>query len=370
MRKRAFHRAKRASVLPLAASVLAWFVTCPGLASAQQGSHEALEPVRLSWVRSAGAESCPGPHAIEDRVRASLGRDPFASDAPVVIEAMVDRTEEGWHALLRLRGRDGHTIGSRELATEDPTCDGMARAVVLAVALTIDPTAPIRTEALGPTPSSAPESPATEPPLVEAPEPPAVEATEPPPVEAPVPPPATPAGPTEVPGFSPRAHVAPVLVSVLGVVPSPGWGAGVLTRVPVSPRWSVELQMLWLGERSAQDDRFAFGWTAGAAGPCLTLARSQNTELASCALLQVGAMHATVRGAEAVEPGQSLWLAVTGSPRLTTTLASPVDLVLGVDVVVPVLRREYLVVGDDTTRAFLPSAVAGIGHVGVAVTFP
>jgi hypothetical protein len=287
----------------------------------------------------------------------------------VVIEAMVDRTEEGWHALLRLRGRDGHTIGSRELATEDPTCDGMARAVVLAVALTIDPTAPIRTEALGPTPSSAPESPATEPPAVEATEPPAVEATAPPAVEATAPPaPAPPIGPA--PPVPPRAHVAPVLVSALGVVPSPGWGAGVLTRVPVSPRWSVELQMLWLGERSVQDDRFSFGWTAGAAGPCLTLARSQNTALASCALLQVGAMHATVRGAEAVEPGQSLWLAVTGSPRLTTTLASPVDLVLGVDVVVPVLRREYLVVGDDTTRAFLPSTVAGIGHVGVAVTFP
>jgi hypothetical protein len=357
--------------LPLAASILACFATWPGLASAQPDSREALEPVRLSWVRSAGAESCPGPHAIEDRVRASLGRDPFASDAPVVIEAMVDRTEQGWHALLRLRGRDGHIIGSRELSTEDPTCHGMARAMVLAVALTIDPTAPIRTEALGPTPSSAPESPAgaAESPSVEATEPPAVEATAPPPVEATAPPaPAPPIG--LAPPVPPRARVAPVLVSALGVVPSPGWGAGVLTRVPVSPRWSAELQMLWLGERSVQDDRFSFGWTAGAAGPCLTLARSPHTELASCALLQVGAMHATVRGAEAVEPGQSLWLAVTGSPRLTTTLASPVDLVLGVDVVVPVLRREYLVVGDDTTRAFLPSTVAGIGHVGVAVTFP
>lgn len=143
-----------------------------------------------------------------------------------------------------------------------------------------------------------------------------------------------------------------------------------LARVPFSPRWSAELQMLWLGERSAQDDRFSFGWTAGAAGPCLTLARSRTTELASCALFQAGAMHATVRGAEAVEPGQSLWLAVAASPRWTTTLASPVDLVLGVDVVVPVLRREYLLVSDEASRVFMPSAVAGIGHAGLAVTFP
>jgi hypothetical protein len=131
-------------------------------ASAQQPRQ--LRPSSLSWVRRAGAESCPGSREMARTIERRLHREVFvpATRADLTVEALVEPGQgSGFHVLITTSGTDGAVLGQRELSSQDSTCAGIAESAALAIALMIDPEA-----VLGP---EKPPEPAPPPPPVPSP---------------------------------------------------------------------------------------------------------------------------------------------------------------------------------------------------------
>ncbi|MEM9196195.1 MAG: hypothetical protein AAGF12_43935, partial [Myxococcota bacterium] len=93
------------------------------------------------WVRGAGAEACASTASLQVEVAERLGRDPFQPPITQHIEGIVRRSEGTFVATLYNRDPEGALVGEREFRSEAEDCDGLAAAVVLAVALAIDPEA-------------------------------------------------------------------------------------------------------------------------------------------------------------------------------------------------------------------------------------
>ena len=96
----------------------------------------------LSWSRLPGAESCIGAGELARRVEERLGRPALVSpsQADRSVEGRVSPREGGgWQANLALAERDGSIISERALETREPDCRALDSAVVLVIALLIDP---------------------------------------------------------------------------------------------------------------------------------------------------------------------------------------------------------------------------------------
>jgi hypothetical protein len=367
---------RRGSGLAAAFTAFAWAVllSLGGNAHAQPAANEGAEPVRFSLVRGDGAELCPGAQLIEQRVAANLGRSPFASDAPYELEGVVHHAGGGWSAVLRLRDRQGEILGERRLEDRADSCDAIARAVVLAIGLTIDPQAPLHTAS---PPTEAPaehDSPApTVTPALPASPPSSVSAG--PPTPAPAPrssvPPAEPAeNGGQTPQNRPAVRIMPELVVAWGVLPGTAVGGGLSAVVFQGAHLSGGLGMLWLSEQRIEQGSFGFGLTAGTVQACYRLSLATRVDASSCAVAQAGAMHATAYADEPLDPGQKLWLAAGGGEHIALRVVDEVFLDVALDVLVPIVRRDFRLVGDDPHRIFLPPPVAAVGHVGIAVNFP
>ncbi|HEY3498083.1 MAG TPA: hypothetical protein VGK73_25465 [Polyangiaceae bacterium] len=87
--------------------------------------------------RSTGAESCPDAQALEQRTLAH-GRPRARDGEPLLVEVTFRPLEAGFEATVRTSGR---SQGTRELAAAGPTCEPLAAAtsVVLAVLLELLP---------------------------------------------------------------------------------------------------------------------------------------------------------------------------------------------------------------------------------------
>lgn len=74
-------------------------------------------------------------------MEARLGRPVFGApgEAAILVEGRAERTAEGWRAEVRLAGADGTAAGERVLVSRAESCDALGEAVVVAVALMIDP---------------------------------------------------------------------------------------------------------------------------------------------------------------------------------------------------------------------------------------
>jgi hypothetical protein len=98
----------------------------------------------LSWVRHAGAESCPGPSAVANAVETRLGAHVLApASAPdLAVEAYVEPAPPvGYHVVVAVSDPQGRVIGRRELSSADADCAAAAESAELAIALMIDPEA-------------------------------------------------------------------------------------------------------------------------------------------------------------------------------------------------------------------------------------
>lgn len=322
------------------------------LALAAPVSAEPAPIFELSVVRGEGAGSCPSGAEFERRVSTRLGRVPFTANAEQVIEATLTRREEGWRASITLRDASGVVRGQRELEASGTDCAPLAEATTLALALTIDPDA-----ALAP-PGTSEASPP--------------EALAPPTSAAP---PACPAlacpRPSPCPACSaPRPASSLVMAGALhGALTGgmlPGAAPGVeLTVEAGSSRVRGRLGLLYLPERSAEDPRFGFGLTTASAGACGAVSPLPALELALCADLQLGAIHAVVHELEPLEPGDQLWFAAAMGPRLRLQGPASVFVEIGVAAVVPILDRTFSVAGFDEpvfeTSAFGANGVLGLG---------
>lgn len=344
---------------------------------AQGARDDVLESVRLSWVRGKGAEQCPNAQAMEQRVAANLGRNPFSGQASFELEGEVHHAGESWTATLRLSGRSGEVQGERSLAATGKSCDAMARAVVLAITLTIDPHARIAASpsstGLGegaPSGASASAGPSAPAPTQSAP----VASVPLPTASCPLCPPATtvvrpaPSASTQKPRLS--ARVTPRMIAAWGALPGTALGAGLSGAAHFTARMSGDLEMFWLSEQQSEQERFGFGLTAGAVHVCYDPFASKRVETDACLAVQAGVMHATAYADEPLDPGQKLWLATGAGPRVGLAIVGDLHLELGIEALVPVVRRDFRVVGGEAHRVFLSQPVVVVGSLGLGMDFP
>jgi hypothetical protein len=106
------------------------------------GTAHAQATSSLSWTRLPGAESCIGAGELARRVEQRLGRAALVapSQADRSVEAHVEpRRGGGWQASLALADRSGAILRERALETRETSCRALDQALVLVVALLVDP---------------------------------------------------------------------------------------------------------------------------------------------------------------------------------------------------------------------------------------
>jgi hypothetical protein len=307
--------------------------------------------VRLLLERQSGAESCPADAELGRRVAARIGRDPFAAQAERAVDVRIERTGERFRAEIRLLDRDGRVVATREpLESTSSDCAALADAVVLAVALTIDPDAAL---------SAPPSAPPPEPPPPAAPCP----RLECPQQQCPsCPPPAPAPEPTRA-----RAHLR--ALGALGVLPAPAPGLGLAFEIEAVPRLELGLSMLYLPEVETDDGALAFGLTAVELFACPVLLGEREAALLACAGFQAGSLHAVARGLRPIDPGDYPWLAVTLGPRGIVELLPPLSVELGASAAVPLIAHEFVVRGRPGS-AHEPATIGLFAWLGVGISAP
>ncbi|HVU06073.1 MAG TPA: hypothetical protein VHE30_30190 [Polyangiaceae bacterium] len=348
----------------LVAAVVAGSVLLHGAIAGAEASS-----FRLSWVRRANATACIDQPGVESGVRARLGRNPFAGLAATSIEGTVEHASGVFRAEIDVRDENGAIVGHRVLESREPDCAPLGEAVVLAVALAIDPYA-----ALAPASRPAPEPPPPAPEPTPFPPPPATVAAAPvlavpPPVfVAPIPPPA-PAPPPD-PDEVLRARFLVRGLAALGLLPKASPGVSVEGSLGTT-RFRVTEGLSWYPDEQTADGRFAFGLATVDTGGCVGGRLGRTAVLQGCGALQLGSQHAAVLALETLVPhdkGPHFWMAGTLGPRLAVELGGPVRLEAGVDVVLPIFRKAFQI--QSGTPIFQSSVPGGIGWLGVGFSAP
>jgi hypothetical protein len=299
----------------------------------------AAQPARLEWVRLEGAGSCIGSAELEARVKRRLGTDPFDPRASRSIEGVARRTGEIWRAQIAVRARpDEANPPLRELESAAADCASLSNAVVLAVALAVDPAAAFSDAA------------------VKAPLPPQ-------PVEAPKAPPAAPATTGPEASLAVRADLA--LEGQVGLLPQASLGVGLGVAAALTRRFELGLRARAFPEVEVSGDpAYAVGLTALTLELCGLTRPANPVELRACAGPSLGLLHAAVLVGDRTQPGQRALLAAELGLDVAFPLTRSLAFVLGTRAVVPVTRYRFTLEGSNDAL-FAQSAVAGIGQIGL-----
>jgi hypothetical protein len=308
--------------------------------------------VRFSFVRVGEASACTDESVLRARVAERLGYDPFveASEGAVQrIEGVVERVEPGWRARIYHRDLEGRGLGERVLETELPSCTDLDEAIVLAIALVIDPTRAL----------AAPDDPVETADPEPAPEPEPAPAPEPNAVEEGADPLASP-DPTRLEGTL-------ALHGGLALDLVPGWGATMdvegSVRVADLPLL-VLVGFLYVPETRTGDDQFGFGIAAGILGASLVWSEGPLSILPSLKLL-IGAIHAVVYELSPLEPGDQPWLGITLDITARIELMHWIFFDVSLGATAPLTRQIFEVEGRSGTvfeePLVIPGARAGLG---------
>lgn len=300
--------------------------------------------MRLEWVRLEGAESCIDGVELERRVKRRLGTEPFDARAARSIEGMVQRSGEVWRAQIVVRARpDDANPPRRELESAAGECDSLSNAVVLAVALAIDPAAAFSDPA-GKAPPSLP------------------------PVEAPKAPPAP--EPSIAPSEATLAGRAELtLAGQLGLLPQASFGLGLGTATVLTSRFELGLRARAFPETEVSGDpSYAVGLAALTLELCGVARPGTVVELRACAGPSLGLLHASVLTGDRTQPGQRASLAAELGFDAAFALTRKLAFELGARAAVPVTRYRFTLEGSDQAL-FTQSVVAGIAYIGLELRF-
>lgn len=106
---------------------------------------EPTERYRLHWVREGGAESCASGAALARLLEQVLGSRPAAAGStPVLLEGVAKVAPAPLRFAVRVAVRDAASneiIGERELTTADEQCSALTPALLLVLAMSVDPDA-------------------------------------------------------------------------------------------------------------------------------------------------------------------------------------------------------------------------------------
>lgn len=308
----------------------------------------------------------PLARAVEER----LGRTVFvsAAQADVSVEGRIEpKSRGGWHAVITVRDARGALLGTRELARDEKSCDGMREPLALVIAVMIDPDA-----ALGPHPAPQPLPPPDPPP--------------PPPLVAPAPPaPPTiiverervyvpvPAKPAPAPW---RFEASAAAITGLGLVPGAPVGA-YIGWILEPPRF-IGLEgyaALWpFGSKSTEaGGRAAFQLAYVGGALCPLKLHTEAVHLYGCAGMQLGVWRSD--GAGLAVPASAGFRPVVNEvveARLSVKVVGPFVFRTGLALVVPVFRDHFAYTRSDGTSAelFQMSVIATTLDLGVGVIFP
>jgi hypothetical protein len=342
---------------------------------------------RLSFVRAEDAADCIAAPAIEREVTRRMGRDPFVGPARQWIEGIVELRGGYYEVQLFERNADGKTLGMRRLREGATDCHKLDDAVVLAIALIIDPTARLAPALPAPSaPSATPSAPSLPPNdatnrpgldrnAVVAPEAagrlrvtgrvdrPGIES--PPGVRHDAP---TPTGNS---ARSLAAFVTADAVVVGGILPGAAAGAELVTQLPldVRGRTALRLSALFLPEKRLHpggSDDLGYGLTAIEVGACVGTP-GDRVAWYGCSALGVGAIHVVVHNPVPLEPGDRLWTALRLETGLVLRVAGPVWVETRLfDLLAPRLW-DFRVKSNERTKTvfvqspFMPGAALGLG---------
>lgn len=290
------------------------------------------EPAALSWARAEGAESCPGASEVTRAVDQRLGRSALVPPdrAELVVEAFVEPASGGgFHVRIALT-KNNVVIGRRELEGTEPDCTIITDKAVLAIALMIDPEAPLLpVPAPAPSPPPAPATTSTVAVAVAEHEPP------PPPPERP-------------PPWQGDLELAASLAG--GLVP--GLSPGVFVRgrafAPTLP-FGVELEGAFFPEKTrhataTQGGHFALLYAG--LSLCSRPPRAPRLAASFCAGADVGSIVGRGFGFDINERFRSWVFAVGARGRLWFRPVPRLALVLGPDLTIP-LRRDHFDTGSE-----------------------
>lgn len=303
----------------------------------------AAEPARLEWVRLEGAESCIDAQELETRVERRLGTEPFDPRASRRIEGVVQRTGQLWRAQLVVRAHPGDVNPPRrELQSAAEDCDSLSNAVVLAVALAIDPSAsfsdaPLKTPP-SPRPAVAPKPPPASP-LIAPPEP-------------------TPAGLADL-----------SLAGQLGLLPRASLGVGLGAAAVLTQRFELGLRAQAFPDVEVDGvPSYAVGLAALTLELCGVTTRGKPLVFRACAGPSLGLLHASVLVGDRTQPGQRASLAAELGLGAAFALTRNLAFQLGARAVVPVTRYRFTLEGSDQAL-FAQSVIAGTASLGLELRF-
>jgi hypothetical protein len=335
---------------------------CLGVvALAAAGDAGGSPSARLVYARAPDASSCPDEATLRNAVAARLGYDPFFPWARQTVLVQVWRENRRYRARLQLVDQESLTHGTRDLASDQPTCAELFDAAALAISIAMDSlpkdeappaSAPQPTPApeSAPLPSSAPAPPSA--PFASGP------ASEPAPALTPAstPAPASPAGVSFAVGVD--------ALGVVGAEPGPTAAfaafAGLRSRAASA---YVEVRA------DVPSD------TASAAGPGRVQAGSYQVALVSCvnygqaSLCAVGAA-GVLRGNSTgvTNPASDSGPLVSAGARVMYDwpLSDRFSLRTHLDAMINLDRARLQIGGDD---AWTAPIVAGSGGAGIAASF-
>ena len=295
-----------------------------GLTTAQAWAvTDASDGVRLSFVRAANATDCIAASALEREVVRRMGRDPFTGPPRQWIEGVVELKAGSYSVDLFERDALGKTLGNRQLSEVAGDCHQLDEAVVLAIALIIDPSLPFAPPP-APSPVPAAATPATD-----------NSVQPPPPVNVRPPNQAASTAARNVGAERPAtarswraaaANVTTDAVVVQGVLPGLAAGAEMVTDLALGARgrYGVRFGAVYLPEvaQHVTAGELRYGLTSLEIGGCGGVP-GERFRWFACGALGLGAVHVVVDRPLPLSPGDRRWLGLRLEAGFALKLVGP-----------------------------------------------
>ncbi|MFT3776626.1 MAG: hypothetical protein QM820_65640 [Minicystis sp.] len=306
--------------------------------------------IALRWTAPAG---CPAGARVIAEVDRLLGDTGARPPSPLTVSAVVsDDPAGGLRVQLEAAGAGGTRV--RELHAA--SCEALADATALILALMIDPAA----VAAAPPAPPAPEP--TSPPASKPASSPGPEPTSPP-APRPTSPPA--------PSLRPRFHLLAWALADAGTLPGVAFAAGGAAALSLGALRFELSAGAWPSRSAVIAARPTAGGdvslVAGSAGACYGLLAPGPFDLAPCLAMEIGRLHASGFGVTTPGEGNALWAAAKGGARFAWSPASRVAIVLRLEAAVPFVRRAFVV--ENLGEVHRPGPVSGRAGGGVEISF-
>jgi hypothetical protein len=317
----------------------------------------ALEPSTLRLVRAPGAESCPDEAELARAVDRRLGRPAFVSadQAQLTLETSIEPAPAGGFRARITLVRGDASVGQRELESAEPECAALAEKVSLALALTIDPDAPL-----------------AEPPQEQP-------ASEPEPLPPPLPPPAAPPPPLAPPPPPAKAEVDPFQIDVegaaviaTGTVPHLAPGVAMRGRLFL-PEFPVgaEIEGAYFPDKaleSAPGKGADFALAYAGLSLCTRSSRGSPIAVSLCVGADAGVLSAQGYGFDFRQSFNAPVFLVGARGRVWFRPARGFAVVVGPDLSIPLVRDYFLTrTPAETDELFRMSAVGFAFELGVVL---